>query len=145
MPRPGDRKQLDAKVKDLHAQGHSQSEIARRLNISRWQVRKSAERQGLKWNTDGIADAIKAASTRARWERVNLMARFMDIAHDELDRAEEATDFVERRNCIETAATASSKACQIGNLVRQDAEDQDVEESSQLFKWVNRELDAMGA
>ena len=132
-------------MKKLHGQGISQAGIARRLNVTRWQVRKSAERQGLKWNTDGIAEAIKTASIHARRERIDLMARFVDIAHDELDRAEIADDFVERRNCIETASTAASKVCQLAKIARVDAEDQDQEETAQLLNWVNRELNNLGA
>lgn len=142
---PGAAEKIDADVKKLHGQGISQAGIARRLNVTRWQVRKSAERQGLTWNTDGIAEAIKTASIHARRERVDLMARFVDIAHDELDRAEIADDFVERRNCIETASTAASKVCQLAKIARVDVEDQDQEETAQLLNWVNRELNNLGA
>lgn len=142
---PGEAEKIDADVKKLHGQGISQAGIARRLNVTRWQVRKSAERQGITWNTDGIAEAIKTASIHARRERVDLMARFVDIAHDELDRAEVADDFVERRNCIETAATAASKVCQLAKIARVDVEDQDQEETAQLLNWVNRELNTLGA
>lgn len=138
--RPGAAEKIDADVKNLHSQGTSQAGIARRLGVTRWQVRKSAERQGLEWNTNGIAEAIKTASVHARRERVDLMARFVDIAHDELDRAEETDDFVERRNCIETASTAASKVCQLAKIARVDAEDQDQEETAQLLSWVNGEL-----
>lgn len=144
-PRPGAAEKIDADVKHLHSQGTSQAGIARRLGVTRWQVRKSAERQGLEWSTDGIADAIKTASVHARRERVDLMARFVDIAHDELDRAEVTDDFVERRNCIETAATAASKVCQLAKIARVDVEDQDQEETAQLLNWVNHELNTLGA
>ncbi|MFR9829450.1 hypothetical protein ACL1G3_00265 [Corynebacterium striatum] len=132
---------LDAKVAKLHAAGNSQGAIAEELGVSRWAVRKSAERLGLTWDTTRTAKAVEAAAHYAKAERVQLMQRWTDIANDELDRAEAEPDFMQRRNSIEAAATATANVARLARVTREDHQDEDDDPIDEI----NKMLDMMGA
>lgn len=134
---------LDAKVAKLHAAGLSQGAITRELGVSRWTVRKSAERLGLTWDTTRTAKAVEAAARFAKAERVELMQRWNDLANDELDRAENETDFMERRNAIESAATATANVARLARVTREDK--QEAAEDDESLDEINKFLDMLGA
>ncbi|HCG3140752.1 TPA: hypothetical protein NJT62_002237 [Corynebacterium striatum] len=104
-------------------------------------MRKSAERLGLTWDTTRTAKAVEAAAHYAKAERVQLMQRWTDIANDELDRAESEPDFMQRRNAIESAATATANVARLARVTREDRQDEDVD----LVDEINKMLDMMGA
>ncbi|ATZ08632.1 hypothetical protein B7O34_13825 [Corynebacterium striatum] len=109
--------------------------------MSRWAVRKSAERLGLTWDTSRTAKAVEAAAHYAKVERVQLMQRWTDIANDELDRAEAEPDFMQRRNSIEAAATATANVARLARVTREDHQDEDEDPIDEI----NKMLDMMGA
>lgn len=101
---------LEQRIRQLHAAGYSQAEIARRVGVTRWQVRTTAARLGLSWDTQRTAAATAASLQHARRERVALALRWLDTAGDELDDADAAEDAEARRRHVVNAAIGSDKA-----------------------------------
>lgn len=100
---------LERQIRQLHAAGSSQAEIAEAVGVTRWQVRVTAARLGLDWNKATTAAATAASMQHARKERAELALRWLDVAHDELDEAEGA-EVDERHRAITRAAIATDKA-----------------------------------
>lgn len=102
---------LERRVRSLHAQGLSQARIAAELGVSRHVVRSAAATLGLSWDRAATAAATAAASADARRDRVALLVRFIDLANDSLDVAENpAASAEERHAAVIHAGIAADKA-----------------------------------
>lgn len=124
-----DTERLDILVEQCHRAGMTQGETARELRVSRWAVRKSAERRSLDWpNAEHTAAATKAAAAKARRERTKLLERWQDMANDQLDSAEteQLPDLQQR--AIVMAGIATDKSVALAKLSTIEPDDDGMED-----------------
>lgn len=125
VPAGGD---LEAQVEQLHAAGYSQGNIADTLGVTRYAVRRAADRLGLEWNIEFTAKATAERVKRLQSARIDLAQRFIDVAHEELDQAERAETTAERNAATTRAAIAADKAEQLGRGLKDVVDDLEAEE-----------------
>lgn len=129
----GDTGLFHEQVRELHARGLSQAQIKDQLGVTRWAVRRAASDLGLSWDVTRTAAATRAAAVHMQQERVELMARWHDLAGDALDAAESAED---GHPYVVDAAIATDKAVALARAINDLA----IDESEQQARGALSEL-----